>query len=81
MIVAVRLFARAKDLANADSVNVQLDAGGSVKELRTALASAYPQLRGIVRNSAFSVNDEFADDGTKVSEDSDVALIPPVSGG
>jgi molybdopterin converting factor subunit 1 len=77
----VRLFARAKDLAGADSIDVQLAAGATVGDLRRRIAQAYPALAGLLERSALAVNDEFADDALTLPVNAEVALLPPVSGG
>jgi molybdopterin converting factor subunit 1 len=81
MRIEVRLFARAKDLAGADRVAVNLEANATVQDLRDALTSSVPSLGSMVRLSAISVDDEFAEESARLTETSSVALIPPVSGG
>jgi len=81
MIVHVRLFARARDLAGADSVAVELPDGSTVADLRRQLALVCPALAGLLERSALAVDNEFADDGQIVSANAEVALLPPVSGG
>jgi len=77
----VRLFARARDLAGADRVEIELPAGATVGDLRQRLAAAYPALASLLERSALAVNDEFADDALTLPANAEVALLPPVSGG
>jgi molybdopterin converting factor subunit 1 len=77
----VRLFARARDLAGADCLDVELPSGATVGELRRRIAQDYPALAGLLARSALAVNDDFADDGLTVPVGAEVALLPPVSGG
>ena len=77
----VRLFARAKDLAGAEAVEVELPAGATVGDLRRRLAEAKPALTSLLGRSAVAVNDEFANDNMVLPPDAAVALLPPVSGG
>jgi sulfur-carrier protein len=79
--VTVRLFARARDLAGADTLSVALPAGATVGDLRRRLAEERPALRGLLGRSAIAVNEEFADDALPLPERAEVALLPPVSGG
>jgi molybdopterin converting factor subunit 1 len=81
MMVRVRLFARARDLAGTDAVTVDLPAGATVGELRTQLGKRVPALAALLQRSAFAVNNEFAVVDLKLTGDTEVALIPPVSGG
>ena len=81
MEVVVRLFARARDLAGADRVQLELPEGATVGELRRRLAQAYPALGKLVERSAIAVADEFAQDTDALSAGAEIALLPPVSGG
>jgi molybdopterin converting factor subunit 1 len=81
MIVTVRLFARARDLAGAGQVTVQLPDTATAGDLRRQLAREIPALAGLLGRSALAVNDEFSQEETPLSEQSEVALLPPVSGG
>jgi molybdopterin converting factor subunit 1 len=81
MRVTILLFARAKDLAGADRLVLELPAGATVGQLREALARQAPSLAGLLPRSAIAVQGEYAGDEVAVPEQADVALIPPVSGG
>jgi molybdopterin converting factor subunit 1 len=81
MIVRVRLFAQARELAGVDSVTVELPTGATVAELRRQLANTLPMLARLLDRSAVAVNDEFADDSLPLPPAAEVALLPPVSGG
>ncbi len=77
----IRLFARARDYAGTDAVDLDLPAGATVAEVRRELARVCPMLSALLVHSAVSVNDEFADDGLVVPANAEIALLPPVSGG
>ena len=79
--IRVRLFARARDLAGADAVDVDLPAGATVAGLRARLAERVPALRDLLPRAAVAVNEDFADDDTPIPPGAEVAIIPPVSGG
>ena len=81
MIVAVRLFARAKDLAGTDWVRVVLPVCATVAQLRLQFGATIPALGGLLERSAVAVNDEFAEPSTPLTEQDAVALLPPLSGG
>jgi len=81
MRVRVKLFARARDLAGASEVTLELPAGATVADLRRSLASSHPQLAGLLARSVIAIADDFASDTTPISEEDEVALLPPVSGG
>ena len=81
MQVAVKLFARARDLAGAYMVSVEVPDQATVGDLRRQLALAYPALKTLLERSALAVHDEFAGDSTVLPANAEVALLPPVSGG
>ncbi len=81
MTVRVLLFARAKDLAGASSLDVTLGADGTVADLRRRLAQQCPALEGLLDRSAIAIDDEFASDDHVLGPESRIALLPPVSGG
>ena len=81
MILHVRLFARARDLAGADALSVEVPAGATAADLRRRLAAQCPRLAPLLERSALAVNDEFAEDALTLPLDAEVALLPPVSGG
>jgi molybdopterin converting factor subunit 1 len=81
MTLRVLLFARARDLAKADAVAMELPAGATVGQLRRQLADEKPALADLLRRSAVAVNGEFARDDAVVPEGAEIALLPPVSGG
>jgi len=81
MQLSVRLFARARDLVGESEALVELAPGATVADLRRRLSVDYPTLKSLLENSALAVNDEFADDSSALSPDSEIALLPPVSGG
>jgi molybdopterin converting factor subunit 1 len=81
MQIQIRLFARAKDLADADHVTVELPTGATAGDLRRQLAVDHPALAGLLERCALAVNDEFAGDDMTLPANAEVAVLPPVSGG
>jgi molybdopterin converting factor small subunit len=71
----------ARELGGADVVSVDVPDRGVVADVRRALADACPKLAGMATHVLIAVDAEYADDGTPVTAQSEVALIPPVSGG
>src|SRR5207249_7501306 len=81
MTVRVRLFARARDLAGTDRLELILPVDARVGDLRQALSRVCPALASFLDRCAIAVQDEFASDDTPLSAESEVAVLPPVSGG
>jgi molybdopterin converting factor subunit 1 len=79
--VKVKLFAVAKQRAGCDSIEVELPAPATIHHLRSALIQQYPPLADIVPHARFALSSEYAADSAAVSPDSEIAIIPPVSGG
>jgi len=77
--MTVLLFARARDVLGSE--RLELPACATVGELRQELMRRYPLLAGLLKKSAFAVNDDFADDADAIPAGAEVALLPPVSGG
>jgi molybdopterin converting factor subunit 1 len=77
----VKLFARARDLAGAAELAVDLPETATVADLLRRLAADRPALADLLRRCAVAVDNEFADGDTPLSPTAEVALLPPVSGG
>lgn len=52
----------------------------SVKDLRESLSAKFPEMKKL-NSMLIAVNDEYAADDHMISENDEVALIPPVAGG
>ena len=79
--VRVKLFALARQLAGCDFLNVRIPDPGTVGDVREGLARACPALAGMVQQVMIAVDSEYADNAMPVTARSEVACIPPVSGG
>lgn len=81
MIVHVKLFAAAKELAGCDTAEIELVEGAAVGDLRRQMAAKMPDLADLLGHALFAIDSEYADDETKILAGADIACIPPVSGG
>jgi molybdopterin converting factor small subunit len=81
MMVHVKLFAAARDVAGKNDVAVEVRDGATLADVRRALVAAAPALEKILPHARWAVDAEFAGDGQAVAANSEIALIPPVSGG
>ena len=81
MKVRVKLFAAAKEFAGSDEVTVDVPNAATIADLRQAIVVAFPALQKIVPHSLWAIGSEYVPDQTTLNEHSDIALIPPVSGG
>ena len=82
MIVRVRLFAAARQLAEADEIQVDLPEESTFGQLRTAMLKRWPALAAVLPHSLFAVGSDYVDDQAAIPlAPADIACIPPVSGG
>ena len=81
MIIQVALFAAAREAAGTNEIQVEVSDPASVSNLKIAMAEQYESLSEIIPRSAISVDHEYATDNVTINVQSEVALIPPVSGG
>jgi molybdopterin converting factor subunit 1 len=77
----VRLFARAKDLAGTDCLELELSAPLTVGDVRRALLRQLPALEPLAHSLLAAVDAEYANDDHPVPSRGEVAFFPPVSGG
>ena len=79
--VRARLFARLREQAGVDRLDLELNQGATVADVYDALRRSYPTLepdRALVRPA---LNQAFAEWNSPVADGDEVAFIPPVSGG
>lgn len=81
MRIRVKLFARFKDLADCDTLEIDVPAPAAVGDLRRRLRERFPQTAGLLERSAVAVNNELVEDDCLLTDYAEVALLPPVSGG
>ncbi len=81
MIVEVKMFAVARQLAGSETCRVEVGGEHTVADLRDALVEAVPALASLASQIRFAVNAEYAGDSSVIPDGAEVALIPPVSGG
>ncbi len=81
MKVHVKLFAAAREAAGAGEVAIEVRDGATLADVRRALVASVPALEKILPHARWAVDAQFAGDGQVVTETSEIALIPPVSGG
>ncbi|MBT4867938.1 MAG: MoaD/ThiS family protein [Planctomycetaceae bacterium] len=81
MKLEVKMFARARDLAGAEAVEIDLPEKARVSDLRTALGEAMPQLLPLLPSLHVAMGTDYATDDTLIDSTQEIACFPPVSGG
>jgi MoaE-MoaD fusion protein len=81
MRVTLLYFAAARERTGKGSETIELPEGATASDAREAACAAHPALRAVADKLRLAVDQEFAGGDRKLREGSEVALIPPVSGG
>jgi molybdopterin converting factor subunit 1 len=80
MEISVLAFGIAKDIFGGSSITVGLADNATTADLKKSLEAKYPRLKQLA-SYMVAVNNEYAEDGSIITERDEVAIIPPVSGG
>lgn len=80
MQVKIALFGITKEIIGTSRLHFQLGEQVSVQALLSGLKTTYPAL-GNLNSLLVAVNDEYATPEQLLTEQDEIALIPPVCGG
>lgn len=81
MKVRLLWFARVRQIVGAETTEWQLPSGATVGDLRRELTRRFPELAEFLPRCAMAVDAQYATDAAALRDGSEVACIPPVSGG
>jgi molybdopterin converting factor subunit 1 len=81
MKVQVRLFARYREAAGRDRVEVDLPEGGTVETAWDAVTSRFPALSAYRPFTLFAVDQDYVQADRPLRPGDELCLFPPVSGG
>ncbi|MBS0265215.1 MAG: MoaD/ThiS family protein [Planctomycetes bacterium] len=81
MKITVRLFAKARELAGRERIEVEIPVSGRVADLKRSLVEQWPQMSALAKHLLVAVGTNYADDQTVLSPADEIACFPPVSGG
>jgi molybdopterin converting factor small subunit len=81
MRIRVLAFASAGDVLGSPEIEVEVPAGTRVAQLGAVLTERWPALAPHWPRLAVAVDGELARPDAPLAENSEVALLPPVSGG
>ena len=81
MKVAVSLFARYREAAGRDRVEVDVPEGSTVEDVWRALSAAHPVLARYRAHTLFAVGNDYVTAERAVAPGEELACFPPVSGG
>src|SRR5438270_11350459 len=81
MRVTIRYFAAARERAGISSETLELDEAATAAEALAAACARHPALQPVAERLRLAVDQAFAAPESRLRDGSEVALIPPVSGG
>ena len=81
MRVTIRYFAAARERAGISSETLELDEAATAAEALAAACARHTALQPVAQRLRLAVDQEFTTPERKLRDGSEVALIPPVSGG
>ncbi len=81
MRVTIRLFARLRDIAGTSELSREITAGSTAADVWRALVNEFPELSAYGSLISTAVNADYAKMTTRLSDNDEVAFLPPVSGG
>ncbi len=79
--IIISLFGQAREIANAQSLEIMVEQPATVASAFTILKSRYPKLAAMERSLMFAVNEEYASREQGLQDNDHLAILPPVSGG
>ena len=79
--IRVLFFGAARDMVDANPLDLSLDAPATVGSAFQSLVARFAQLERFGRSLLFAVNQEYATPDTLLQENDELAVFPPVSGG
>jgi len=81
MKVLVRLFARYREAAGRDSLDLELPDGGTVERAWEAVAHQLPALQPYRPFTLFALRNDYVDADHPLGDGDELCLFPPVNGG
>lgn len=79
--IQIKLFARARELAESELISVSVETDATVAQLRLAMAEQFPQLQPLSSQLLIAVDNAYAGEEQTLNAQQEVACFPPVSGG
>jgi MoaE-MoaD fusion protein len=81
MRVRLLLFGILKETAGRSRDEIEVSEGATLAEAVALYASRIPQWKGFIPSIALAVNQRYAGPDTRLADNDEIALLPPVSGG
>lgn len=81
MNVSVKFFALARQQAGCEEMSLSLQEGATVSQFRDHLAAEVPAVAEVLAHAMVALNQQYATNDQVIPAESELAIIPPVSGG
>ena len=79
--VTALLFGQAREVAGADTLELELAEPATVASAFASLKEKHPKLAEMERSLLFAINEEYATSSQPLADRDRLAILPPVSGG
>lgn len=79
--VKVLFFATLRDKAGLRFLELEVEPGATIGQLKTILVARIPNLAGLMEHCLASINHEYQFDEVEIPDRAEIAFFPPVSGG
>jgi molybdopterin converting factor subunit 1 len=79
--ITVRFFALFRELAGMDSIDLQVEPGLTLGDLKSVVTQRFPRLAASFMSTAAAVNGNYSNDSIPLKPGDEVAFLPPLSGG
>ena len=79
----IKYFAWIKDITHLEEEEINLNKAKNLDELKIYIIEKYPDLKKHIIKEIlrFAINQEYIVNNTNLSNDDEIAIFPPVSGG
>ena len=81
MKISVRLFAGAREAVGAGTVTLEIPVGATAGDALRELVSQHPSLQRLAAVSRLAIDGVYASADAPLNEGTELAILPPVSGG
>jgi molybdopterin converting factor subunit 1 len=80
MKINLLAFGIAREIMKSKRLQLDIDSGSTIASLKQQLLQQYPGLTTL-KSLSFAVGENYQEDVFELSDNDEVAIIPPVSGG
>ena len=79
--VKVLFFANIKEIIGHNFTNLDIPENTTLQDFKNVLLREYPSIKSHIDNLIYSIDQNFAADGSVIPDGAEIAVFPPVSGG